>query len=524
MHSASDEPGGMHTMQLFEVPDILERLRHNDIPSDVEIHAIRDSITIAQSLIVALQSQAPTVETEALSKYVALPTSLISPIRRLPVDILLTIFLNPIAHQRLRPGFARRSIILNYRPNTLGAVCYHWRCLTLGTPKLWSSLMVCPNQPDQYTVDGVRVALQRSQVASLHLKFRPALTGFVLDGEVMKEFLKHTERWGHVELTINAALLRQLSPARHRLESLDTLTVIHSDIEEHFEHFPSDVFTDAPMLRTLHLSGNLPDSPSAVPILPWSQLAKLHIHVDWTGGALPSAGAYHYMLSQATNLREYDVYLPYATKRGPHPVISHHLKEMRVYGPSQWSTNDEKIDVLIQNHSTAPALEKLALVYCKLISALPSFLHRSFAQLQTLEIDGASGRAVDLISLSQMVPTVKQLVLRKLLPYAVTNLVIKSLTIDIFSPDKVLLPMMTSFLLDGAYLFKADALMAMLESRLTPPDEFSQLAAVDINLPITVVPAARFKDFAIAANRALKTFSFICLNEARKPSQWIMLE
>ncbi|KAK7051927.1 hypothetical protein R3P38DRAFT_3594056 [Favolaschia claudopus] len=495
----SDEPGGMHSMQLFEVPDILERLRHNDIPSDVEIHAIRDSIAIAQSRIVALQSQPPTVETEVLAKYVAGYSSFLSPIRRLPVDILQTIFLDPIAHRRLRPGgFTRRSIIVDYRPNNLGAVCYHWRCLSMETKKLWSSLVVFPYQTDRYKLGGLRVALQRSLGAPLYLKFHPAMTGSILDRETIEEVLRHTERWAHVDLTTNAGLLRQLSPARHRLESLDTLTILYTDSHEYLEQYPSELFAEAPML---------------LPILPWSQITQLCIHVVWTGGP-PSTGAYYYMLSQATNLREYDVYLPYATEPGPHPIISHHLKEMRVYGPSQWSMNDEKLDVL--EHSVAPALEKLALVYCKFnISTLLSFLSRSSAQLQTLEIDGASVRAADFISFLRMVPTVKRLVLRKLLPNAVTDLVIQSLTIGVFPPDEVLLPMMTSFTLDGGYIFKADSLMSMLESRLTPPDEFSRLAAIDIILPLMVVSAARLQNFAIAAKQALEAFSFVCVDEAR---------
>ncbi|KAK7023250.1 hypothetical protein R3P38DRAFT_1102414 [Favolaschia claudopus] len=510
---SSDEPGGMHTMQLFEVPDILERLRHNDIPSDVEIHAIRDSIAIAQSRIVALRSEAPAVETEVLYKYVALYSSFISPIRRLPVDILQTIFLDPIAHRRLRPGgFTRRSIIVDYRPNNLGAVCYHWRCLSLETTKLWSSLVVSPNQTDRYTVGGLRLALQRSQGAPLYLKFHPAMTGSILDREIIEEVLKHTERWAHIDLTTNAGLLRQLCPARHRLESLAALTILPSDSYEYLVQYPSELFAEAPILRTLRVT-KLPDSPSAVPILPWSQITQLCIHVDWAGGP-PSTGAYYYMLSQATNLHEYDVYLPYATEPGPHPIISHHLKEMCVYGPSEWSLHDEKVDVL--NHSTAPALEKLALVHCTLTSAVPSFLDRSSAQLQTLEMDGASVRAVDLISLLRMVPTVKRLVLRKLLPNAVTDLVIQSLTIGAFSADKVLLPMMTTLILDGGYLFGEEALMSMLESRLTPPDEFFRLTAIDIRIPLMVVSAARLENFAIAAKQAMEAFSFVCVDEARR--------
>ncbi|KAK7051956.1 hypothetical protein R3P38DRAFT_3255198 [Favolaschia claudopus] len=502
-------------MQLFEIPDILERLRHSDIPSDVEIHKIRDSIAMAQSSIVALQSQAPTAETEDLSKYVAQYSSLLSPIRRLPLDILRTIFLDPIANQgELR--LTRHSILVHCRPNSLGAVCYHWRCVSLETAMLWSSLLIYPNQPNRYTIDGLRIALQRSQKAPLHLAFRPALSSSwsALGTEMMQEVCSHSERWASVEISFDPQLLRQLSPVENKLDSLQTLTIV--DIDPYYSVNPRSckVFAHAPKLRTLRLIQIHLHSPSGA-ILPWQQFTRLYIDARRV-----DPGSYRSVLSQAPNLRELFVRLPEAIResdrRDEHPIILHHLREMHVY--TDGGPDDVQVDVLKQ--STALALKKLVLGCldtCKLnISTVSSFLGRSSAQLHTLELNGTSVRAVHLISLLRMVPTVERLVLRNLLPYAVTNPLIQALTIGASSADKVLLPMMTSFHLGGGYLFKADVLISMLESRLTPSDEFSQLIAIDIVLPITVVPVVRLMDFAIAARRASAAFHFVCLNQAQK--------
>ncbi|KAK7023240.1 hypothetical protein R3P38DRAFT_2438310, partial [Favolaschia claudopus] len=463
-------------MELFEIqaPSLLERLRHNILPLDVEKKTIRSSIDIARSRVLALQNQSTStiIETEALSRYVAEYSSLLAPIRRLPVDILRRIFVDPIVYKKKWRHIDRDSILLHYRPNSLGAVCYHWRCVSLETATLWSSLMVFLNEPDRYTVDGLRVALQRSQKAPLHLVFRPVISSSwsALDAEMMREVCKHSERWVSVEVSSNRELLRQLAPVENRLDSLQTLTMLPPDkLSIKPGARQCKVFAQSPKLRTLRLIKNLFHSPSTAPIFPWSQLTRLCV-----GGLWDSSG-YHYVLSQAQNVRELSSCIWGIPDYSPLQATVHHLHKLHVYDDGLPS--ESELNVL--NHLTAPAFKELLVSRCKLNNltglTIQAFLSRSSATLQSLALHATPVRAVDLVSLLRMVPTVERLVLANLLPNVVTNQVVQSLTARASSAEEILLPMMTSFVIDGGYLFTPDALFSMLESRLASTNALSQL-------------------------------------------------
>ncbi|KAK7051959.1 hypothetical protein R3P38DRAFT_2857845 [Favolaschia claudopus] len=503
-------------MNLFEIqaPSLLERLRHNVLPLDVEKKTIRSSIDIARSRVAALQGQAALVEIEALSEYVTQYLSLLAPIRRLPVDILRRIFLDPVVHEKKPRQTDPHSILLHYRPNTLGAVCYHWRCslqcVSCETTTLWSNLAIFLNQPHRYTIDGLRVALQRSQKAPLHLAFRPVHSSSwsSLDTEMMQEVCKHSERWVHVEVTSNPELLRLLSPAENKLDSLQTLT-IRTPSQSPFEPpaQPSKVFAHAPKLHTLRLIGNLLHSPSVAPTLPWLQFTRLCIDVEW------NTSDYHYVLSHAQNVHELSALFWHTPYFAHLQATSHDLHKLHIHHVSQFDGSE----VNVLNHLTAPALKELLVSSCKLDNlTMQSFLSRSSARLQSLALHDTPIRAADLVSLLRMVPTVERLVLANLLPNAVTNRVVQSLTASPSSAEEILLPMMTSFVIDGGYLFTPDALFSMLESRLASTNALSQLKALNIILPTLAVPAPRLESFANTAKEVVQSFRFLCSDETRR--------
>ncbi|KAK7051994.1 hypothetical protein R3P38DRAFT_2858010 [Favolaschia claudopus] len=501
-------------MELFKIqaPSLSERLRHNILPLDVEKKTIRSSIDIARSRVAALQGQAALVEIEALSEYVTQYLSLLAPLRRLPVDILRRIFLDPVVHEKKSRQIDRHSILLHYRPNSLGAVCYHWRCVSLEIAPLWSSLVVFLNQPDRYTIDGLRVALQRSQKAPLHLAFRPVLSSSwsTLDTEMMQEVCSHSERWVSVDMSSNRELLRWLSSAENRLDSLQTLRILYTESFS-TDRGPCKVFAHAPKLRTLRLIQHLRYSPSAAPILPWSQFTQLCIDTGW------DKLGYHYVLSQAQNVHELFASIGGVPHSAPLQATLHLLHKLHVHHKDRPSLENE---LNLLNHLTAPAMKELFVSSCKLDNltslTIQSFLSRSSARLQSLALHDTPIRAADLVSLLRMVPTVQRLTLAKLLPNAVTNRVVQSLTASAFSAEEILLPKMASFVVDGGYLFTPDALFSMLESRLASTNALSQLKALTIILPTLAISASRLESFANTAKQVLQSFRFLCSDETRR--------
>ncbi|KAJ7256167.1 hypothetical protein B0H12DRAFT_1112678 [Mycena haematopus] len=115
-------------MALFEIqnPNIWDRLRYNILPSDMERPAIQHSIRFAQSCLAkeAPQDSATRYSAVALRQYISDYSSLLAPIRRLSVEILQLILVDPNIHDRRWIGSHR---VVMYRTKAIGGVSNHWR-------------------------------------------------------------------------------------------------------------------------------------------------------------------------------------------------------------------------------------------------------------------------------------------------------------------------------------------------------------------------------------------------------------
>ncbi|KAK7023259.1 hypothetical protein R3P38DRAFT_2628262 [Favolaschia claudopus] len=531
-------------MRLFEFggPPIRDRLRRNILPLDIEIKAIRHSIDGAQARLDALQLDGSlsrsidstcvtrTVEIENLSNYIKLYSSLLAPIRRLPVEILRIIFLDPDIHNCQYPQPDPTSMTLptvaEYKPNVVGAVGYHWHSVVCETATLWSHLMVHLNRGRQYnTLDVLRIALERSQNAPLHLQFHTADTQDLtvwssLDGNILERILENCERWADIDLALNSELLDRLSPAQGRLRSLHTVTfrdTYHSLYLSPDPPPPSTIFSIAPNLRMLRLidtSTSTATSESIMPILPLSHLTHLRIN----SSCLASSELYHFVV-QAQNIRD----LSFRVQGGGHkftglptpPPVVCNTQKITVYGRSA----DQYPELNVLKSMVAPDLETLFLVHCKFRNKLilQSFVERSKFNLRQLLIQSTPVRSADLVAILRLLPTVETLTLADLIPNAVTNVLAQSLTIGAeFSADEAVLPNLTALCIDGVYLVEAGPLLAMLQSRVAPPNSTSRLRDLNIIMRNVVVSAARLEEFSPAAKMALKSLRFVCIDEARR--------
>ncbi|KAJ7367325.1 hypothetical protein DFH08DRAFT_660258, partial [Mycena albidolilacea] len=120
-----------------------DRLNTNYIPSDPEIVEIRALLEGPANELAQVETQIEQMKI-ALSQLKELRASLkapidahralISPLRRIPQDVLLDIFSSclPSGHNAL--------IDAAEAPLLLGRVCRHWRDVTYSTPMLWSSI------------------------------------------------------------------------------------------------------------------------------------------------------------------------------------------------------------------------------------------------------------------------------------------------------------------------------------------------------------------------------------------------
>ncbi|KAK7025073.1 hypothetical protein R3P38DRAFT_3396062 [Favolaschia claudopus] len=123
----------------------------NYCPTDAEVLEIKDLIAgpIHQLLsldekIAQLRKSIEKLEEsrQTLSSYVAQHSALISPIRRIPEDILSEIFFASLP--------THRNCVMNASeaPVLLGRICSSWRAVSLTTPRLWAKLHIVEPRHD----------------------------------------------------------------------------------------------------------------------------------------------------------------------------------------------------------------------------------------------------------------------------------------------------------------------------------------------------------------------------------------
>ncbi|KIM76273.1 hypothetical protein PILCRDRAFT_52577, partial [Piloderma croceum F 1598] len=98
------------------------------------ISAVQADISRLDGKITRLQAvlDGLTNKRDALQTYTHSHTALVAPIRRLPPEVLLEIFLHYNNENNIS------DFQLNTAPLLLGSMCSRWRAIALSTPRLWT--------------------------------------------------------------------------------------------------------------------------------------------------------------------------------------------------------------------------------------------------------------------------------------------------------------------------------------------------------------------------------------------------
>ncbi|KAF7376843.1 hypothetical protein MSAN_00101800 [Mycena sanguinolenta] len=280
----------------------VSRLGTNYCPTDEEILEINallvepilrlkgldDEITKLQMAIDKLAE-----ERSRVAAYVEGHRALISPFRRLPLDIIQELFVACLPTHRNCVMSASEAPVL------LGRVCSSWRAISLSTPRLWSSLHVV--EPLQNLVDPTsasfegkvarrlkitQIWLGRSGQCPLSISLQSAPEPASPPGtptpsgtsmRFMKTLLSFAPRWQHIQLTAPLSLLLEvMSRSDAEVPLLETVAFHH-----HQGHNPL-LSTWGPfnILRGARISGlYIPGAifvPENLP-LQWSQLTDLTV-------------------------------------------------------------------------------------------------------------------------------------------------------------------------------------------------------------------------------------------------------
>lgn len=241
------------SLESAQFADLLSEVKNDYFRCDTEISRLH-------SMIIHLENKRGQLK-RRMEGY----QSLVSPIRRLPTEVLTNIFFrccgnNELTHSAGEPWLTSAL--------SLGMVCAYWREIMLSTPQLWSVISITAHFHPYTTrprIELLDLYLERSRQLPLTLVIDDGPEGGLPD-EVIDRLVHHSHRWRDVEASLGLEH-KSLVPLANKLPLLEKLSIGGCD------EFDADydVFQSLPALHTLALGG---EGPNALRF-PWGQIKHL---------------------------------------------------------------------------------------------------------------------------------------------------------------------------------------------------------------------------------------------------------
>ncbi|KAK0185290.1 hypothetical protein F5146DRAFT_1072281 [Armillaria mellea] len=309
--------------------------------------------------------------------------TIVSPIRRIPEDIVREIFLACWETEREK----KDSLNGKFVPIILSKVCRGWRIIALSTSQLWSTIGL---DFDLYHNDSMEcqylLQMFHLRSASHDITLSIHSNRDISKNHLIPVLLMSAPRWTSVSLSIPYLSLHAFSAARGYLNRLKYLhvDVIHGTIRMRtpLSKPVFDAFEYAPLLRSFSLNGmfNVVQQIN----LPWLQLTG-YTGQDWTSTYLELfklAPDMEAATLQCADDSEEDIPLP--SLHSSHRL----LRALHIHEDDDSVAVPEGGIVRFLSHVEFPALEALTMEYTHPDIRVPSYLYGSTAgSLKSLAID-----------------------------------------------------------------------------------------------------------------------------------------
>ncbi|KAJ7623706.1 hypothetical protein FB45DRAFT_113374 [Roridomyces roridus] len=210
----------------------LRLMRTNEPPAGPELAYIRGVASKTDARLASMDTQISNLraqliqledERSVLAEAHQQHKAILSPLRRMPPEIMANIFLytlpslSEIAHSS-EPKTTQS-------PWILGQICSRWREIALSTSSLWSMIHVSASKRKLDPLPMIQTQIDRARMLKIH--FYPRKDGEPTPGMIeFFEFLsEHSARWEELSIRLTESLAPHMAGLRGRLPSLRQLWV-----------------------------------------------------------------------------------------------------------------------------------------------------------------------------------------------------------------------------------------------------------------------------------------------------------
>ncbi|KAJ7731304.1 hypothetical protein DFH07DRAFT_847384 [Mycena maculata] len=284
-------------------------------------------------------------ERDALGAYIEAHKALISPLRRMPLDIIQEIFSACIP--------THRNCVMSSKepPVLLGRICSAWRTISLSTPHLWSKLHIIEptaardgmtsafQEKVSQRLETMKAWLGRSGQCALSISFQCALQSHSADNIpppeniFMQAIVSFASRWEDIEFTVSPSVLAPASQLTEAdIPKLKSLRIYHM-----YERTPRAIQWESLGLLGASALSHVAITTNRFNVLAlplhWIQLRSISISETWNGEtSVPptTSETVLQLLSQCPELRSCRFWIqddPENHSRAPIHVIEHPLLE-----------------------------------------------------------------------------------------------------------------------------------------------------------------------------------------------------
>ncbi|KAJ7654611.1 hypothetical protein DFH06DRAFT_1202886 [Mycena polygramma] len=252
----------------------------------------------------------------SLSSYRKRNMAILSPLRRMPAEVLGEIFswTLPAVGEELRD---RMKLDVGASPWVLTHINSRWRAVALSNPSVWSLIMITYSEEyaaaSAYPLSLIEAQLQRSQTQMLKVHFYGSHDAdFGPQIQMFDLLSKHSWRWEELSLGITVDLVPSLPALRDRMPSLRRLWIQWN--EKELTRVDSiDGFQTAPCLLDAGVFSEYRFIPCALPV---HQLTRYELDCSWQ--------THRAILKQATNLVEARIEIDFDDE--PWPDSDQHIE------------------------------------------------------------------------------------------------------------------------------------------------------------------------------------------------------